>query len=132
MSATHSLNLGSQFTSWDFDVALGPEHRDHMAVGQGADNFPGPIRLPRFATERAPNDIDEAWGKMGEIPKGFMFDLIALAIGSAEQVRLVDLAGVGSTCCGYMNWTISAWHACIIAAYHLLTNTNYPFLVATL
>jgi hypothetical protein len=52
---------------------------------------------------------------VGEVSEGLVLDLIALAVGSAQEVGFVDASLVGASGGGYMNGTGSAGHTGTIA-----------------
>ena len=51
---------------------------------------------------------------MREVAEVLVLDLAALAVGPAKEVCPVDLALVAPNRGGYMNRTVSAWHADIL------------------
>jgi hypothetical protein len=64
--------------------------------------------------EGAADEIDEGGSEMGDVAEGFVLDLGADAEGAAEEVRLIELALVGASCCGHMNRARSRRHRRII------------------
>ena len=48
---------------------------------------------------------------MGDVADGLMLDLAALAEAAAQEVRLVDLVLVATSCSGYVKRAGSSWHA---------------------
>ena len=63
------------------------------------------------AADRPGVDVDGDLRQMGEVAEGFVEDLAVSAKGPPQQVGLVDLAVVAANDCGYMNRTMSRWHA---------------------
>ena len=82
-----------------------------------------PLRLRRT--------VDGGRGQVGEIAEGFVEDLVALAVGAAEEVGVVDAAFVPARYGGYMNRTASRWHVAILAGRMAAVNSTLRNLLAT-
>jgi hypothetical protein len=63
-----------------------------------------------FALDGAPDQLNDVWRKMRDIPKGLVFDLTVLAVGAAQQVSLIDLALAGTLDAGYVDWLTFPLH----------------------
>jgi hypothetical protein len=86
-----------------------------MAVRQGAADSKALGNGEKLlAFEGAPNQFDGRFGEMRDVSKGFMFDLVPVTIGSAEEMSPVDLALITALCGGYVNTTMSGWHCLFI------------------
>ena len=74
-----------------------------MSVGQGAHDLKATRRSWRQLTAQVLADgVDELRGEVGDVADGLVLDLAALAVGTAEQVGLVELALVAAGCGGYV------------------------------
>jgi hypothetical protein len=82
---------------------------------QAADQFPG-AALRSVAGQASANGVNQVQREVGEVSQGLMLDLAVFAIGAAEEVGAVDLPVDDPCRGGYVDRTISAWHARSIAA----------------
>ena len=71
--------------------------------------IPRDRRLPRL--QPPANDIDEVGRQVREIAEGLVLDLALLAIGSPEQMGLVDAIFVDAPRSGHVDGTISDRHS---------------------
>lgn len=104
------------------DLAVGQVLLDREGFGGGDERFPG----------QAPaDDVDEGIGEVGDIAKGFMFDLTDDAEGAAAEIGALDLALVVSPCGGHMDATGSEWDASIVWDTRNVANRQCSTSVAT-
>ncbi len=89
----------------------GTEHGGDVAVGQAAHDLEPLLGgHEALAAQGAADQVDGLGRQMREVAHGLVQDLAALAVGAAEQVRLVGLAFVVPSRGGYVNCTISGSH----------------------
>jgi hypothetical protein len=69
---------------------------------------------------------------MRQISQRFVFDSAFVTVGPPKQVGFVDFAFVMTSCCGYMYWALSAWHASYLKHTRAKVKKKVHYLVATL
>jgi hypothetical protein len=79
-----------------------------MSMGEGPHNLPWSGIRRRVATKPVSDGLDQIRGQMREVTQGLMFDPASLAVGAAEQMRLVDAPLIDTCSRGYMDRTGSS------------------------
>ena len=87
-----------------------------MAVRKAPDDPKGILSGKEgFSLQGVADHFDHVIGEVGDVAQGFVLDLSAFAVGTAQEVGDVDLTPLAVAYSGYVYRSISAWHASIIA-----------------
>jgi hypothetical protein len=62
-----------------------------------------------------------------EVAEGLVLDLALLAIGSPEQMGLVDAILVDASCSGHVDGAVSSRHAVIISMKNIMSTDKMYF-----
>ena len=107
-------------------LANHPQDGLDVAVRQGAKGTKRVLGGDEFLPlQAAANEVDGRLGQSREVAQGFVEDLVALAVGPAEEVGLVHLALVLANDRGYMYRILFCIHAIIIRHHVDIVNRHH-------
>ena len=102
--AASALNHPNIITIHDINCADGV---DFIVMEGALDGKRVGERNELLTGEGAADDLEEVCGQVGDVAESFVLDLLADAVGAAEQVGLVDAALIAASGSGHMNYTRS-------------------------
>ena len=64
-----------------------------------------------MAPEASADDFDEVFGQVGDVAESLVLNLAVFAESAPQKVGAIGFALIGTSSSGYVNGTVSAWHA---------------------